>query len=202
MISNITIAIHCLSCFARLRAAPPRPSPTQKSKGRRGSGSGSGRAGAREREAKKKSPNKFGKAELRIKVGLPGGQSAVLELFRGDHVVEVAKKFIVDNGLPDTEHVTESLCKKINLARTKKADLAREQMEKGFSNKILGRMEVELSNGTKRSIILRDGDDPELIVEAFTSRHAGQVTRSQKNELVKLLKGEIQRQKMRAKRGF
>ena len=189
------------------RAAPPRP-PSAPLQGRRG-----GRASTRERESKaksseggkKKAAAKAGRgkneAELRIKVGLPGGRSALLEVYPGDHVVEVAKNFISDNGLPDTEHVTESLCKKIILAGKKKAELSIEQEEKVNTNKMLGRMEVELSNGMKRSIVLREGDDPALIVEAFSSRHIGQVSSAQKRELVKLLKGELESRKLRVKRG-
>ena len=59
---------------------------------------------------------------------------------------------------------------------------------------------VELSSGTKRSIVLREGDDPKLIVEAFSSRHIGEVTKGQMKELIKILSVELEKKSKAAKR--
>ncbi|GMH54429.1 hypothetical protein TrST_g2210 [Triparma strigata] len=139
--------------------------------------------------------------DLRIQVGLPGGKTAALVMFPGDNVIDVAKKFIAENNLPNTDKVTENLCKKIDLAKKKKAELENLPHSRVQANhKVLGRLEVELSSGTKRSIVLREGDDPKLIVEAFSSRHIGEVTKGQKKELIKILSVELERKSKAAKR--
>ncbi|GMH79862.1 hypothetical protein TL16_g08299 [Triparma laevis f. inornata] len=139
--------------------------------------------------------------DLRIKVGLPGGKVGALVVYPGDNVVDLAKRFIVQNNLPNTDKVTENLCKKINLATKKKAELDNQPHSSVQANhKVLGRLEVELASGTKRSIVLREGDDPRLIVEAFSSRHVGEVGKGQKKELVKILSAELEKRSKAKKR--
>jgi len=154
-------------------------------------------------------PPRVGVPELRINVGIRGSETAVIEVYEGDVCEDVARRFVRKHNLTNSKAVMDKLVKQIEGCRERKRGGSGANNNKpasrgapmaGDGTKILGRLEVELSDGGKRAIVLREGDDPKLVVSAFCSRHPGKVPGSQQRSLVGMLEDALAGNKKRKER--
>jgi hypothetical protein len=162
-------------------------------------------------------PPPSGPPELRINVGIRSGESAVIEVYDGDDTTDVARRFIRKHDLTNTKDALDGLVRQIQRCRDmKKKNLTSPKGGSDTSgdalggrkdsrvaggpvsptklssrNAVLGRLDVDLSNGTKRSLVLREGDDPKLILAAFCGRHNGLVSPTQQRTLIGILEDAL-----------
>ena len=146
--------------------------------------------------------------ELRINVGLKGKSDVrVLEIFPGESADDAAREFLVKNGLAVDAGAVQHLSKLIEQCREKRrrdvaasgkgggtAEGGGEVVDgapasvKSSGGRVLGRLEVDLQDGRKRAIVLREGDDAPTLVGSFCARHEGLVSDAERKKITDLLR--------------
>ena len=163
--------------------------------------------------------------ELRINIGVPSGMQATIEIYKTDEVEAVAKKFMKQHKIPLNQDSVTRLVEQIEKCRANAKDVAeselkqvterkeRKQISNSNSNangntssrlsgnsKVLGRMEIVLNNGQSRSLVLRVGDVPAVIVKQFAARHLNLVSEEEMRRVTISLNQKMKEHK-RALRG-
>ena len=112
---------------------------------------------------------------------------------------------MIANKIPFTNAACSQLVAKIDKCRKESADLKakRGRLQRppnthtttNTESIVLGRLGVTLINGAKRSIVLRAGDIPAVVVKNFVSRHANLVSEEEARRCVLFLNDVVRKNK-------